>query len=67
MKWVKPGQPHDARKAGVNSAKLAGDSSVLICIGSQKFSTEFILGYLLRQYNFQNTKLTKLINQDQQH
>ena len=59
VKWAKSGQPHDARKAGVNSAKLAGDSSVLICIGSQKFSTEFILGYLLRQYNFSEYKTNK--------
>ncbi len=42
IKWVKPGQLHDARKAGVNLAKLSGDSSVLIYIGSQKFSADFI-------------------------
>ena len=43
IKWVKPGQLHDARKAGVNLAKLSGDSSVLIYIGSQKFSADFIV------------------------
>ena len=59
VKWVKPVQLNDARKAGVNLAKLAGDSSVLICIGSQKLSTEFILGYLLRQYNFSEYKTNK--------
>ena len=41
VKWAKAGPPHDARKAGVNLAKLAGDSNVLICLGSQKFSVDF--------------------------
>jgi len=61
VKWAKLGQPHDARKAGVNLAKLADDGSVLICIGSQKFSADFIKGYLLRQYNFLEYKTSKNI------
>ena len=60
IKWVKPGQLHDARKAGVNLAKLSGDSSVLIYIGSQKFSADFIKGYLLRQYSFSEYKTSKI-------
>ena len=60
IKWVKPGQLHDARKAGVNLAKLSGDSSVLIYIGSQKYSAEFIKGYLLRQYSFSEYKTSKI-------
>ncbi len=59
VKWVKPGQSHDARKAGVNLAKLASDNNVLIYIGSQKFSADFIKGYLLRQYNFSEYKIGK--------
>ena len=59
VKWAKLGQPHDARKAGVNLAKLADDGSVLICIGSQKFSADFIKGYLLRRYNFLEYKTSK--------
>ena len=60
IKWVKPGQLHDARKAGVNLAKLSSDSSVLIYIGSQKFSADFIKGYLLRQYSFSEYKTSKI-------
>ena len=60
IKWVKPGQLHDARKAGVNLAKLSGDSSVLIYIGSQKFSADFVKGYLLRQYSFSEYKTSKI-------
>ena len=59
VKGAKVGQPHDARKAGVNLAKLAGDSNVLICMDSQKFSVDFIKGYLLRQYSFWEYKTSK--------
>ena len=40
--------------------KLAGDSKVLICLGSQKFSEDFIKGYLLRQYSFSEHKTSKI-------
>ena len=59
VKWAKLCEPYEALKAGVNLAKLAGDSSVLICIDSQNFSLNFIKGYLLRQYKFWEYKTSE--------
>ena len=56
VKWSKLGIIDDARKAGVNLAKKFNNSRLLICLGSQKFSQDFLKGFLLRQYEFLNYK-----------
>ena len=56
VKWSKLGIIDDARKAGVNLAKKFNNSRLLICLGSQKFSEDFLKGFLLRQYEFLNYK-----------